>query len=147
MPACWYGKSKAAPLFGTGPCFGWSSQEVLGWVHAGGGQDLFDERMAKLRLNVVSTFNAPIACTASGPLLGALEDGQLMAAGFDCYEVEPGSNPAFAPHENIFMLPTSAVHPARPAMQWASAPLITSILSSSGACRAICFNRQEGHYQ
>jgi TRAP-type mannitol/chloroaromatic compound transport system substrate-binding protein len=45
--AYWYGKSKAASLFGTGPCFGWSSQEVLGWVHAGGGQELFDELMAE----------------------------------------------------------------------------------------------------
>ena len=42
VPAYWYSKSKAASLFGTGPCFGWSSQEVLGWVHYGGGQELFD---------------------------------------------------------------------------------------------------------
>ena len=35
VPAYWYGKSKSASLFGTGPCFGWSSQEVLGWVYAG----------------------------------------------------------------------------------------------------------------
>ena len=33
-------KSKAASLFGTGPCFGWSSQEVLGWCHYGGGMEL-----------------------------------------------------------------------------------------------------------
>ena len=37
VPAYWYSKSPAASLFGTGPCFGWSSQEVLGWVHYGGG--------------------------------------------------------------------------------------------------------------
>ncbi|MEM7599390.1 MAG: substrate-binding domain-containing protein, partial [Pseudomonadota bacterium] len=48
VPAYWYSKSKAASLFGTGPCFGWSSQEVLGWVHYGGGQELFDELMAEL---------------------------------------------------------------------------------------------------
>ena len=30
VPAYWYSKSKSASLFGTGPCFGWSSQEVLG---------------------------------------------------------------------------------------------------------------------
>ena len=45
VPAYWYSKSKAASLFGTGPCFGWSSQEVLGWIHYGGGQELFDELM------------------------------------------------------------------------------------------------------
>jgi len=30
VTAYWYSKSKAASLFGTGPCFGWSAQELLG---------------------------------------------------------------------------------------------------------------------
>lgn len=38
-------------------------------------------------------------------LLEAIESGQLAAAGLDCFEHEPGGNPAFAAHENIFMLP------------------------------------------
>ena len=50
VPAYWYSKSPVASLFGTGPCFGWSSQEVLGWVYYGGGQELFDEMMEKLGL-------------------------------------------------------------------------------------------------
>ncbi len=54
VPAYWYGKSKAASLFGTGPCFGWSSQEVLGWVYAGGGQELFDELVKRFRKEVVA---------------------------------------------------------------------------------------------
>ncbi|MEE8332916.1 MAG: twin-arginine translocation signal domain-containing protein, partial [Alphaproteobacteria bacterium] len=33
VPAYWYSKSPAASLFGTGPCFGWSAQEMLGWIH------------------------------------------------------------------------------------------------------------------
>jgi TRAP-type mannitol/chloroaromatic compound transport system substrate-binding protein len=53
-------------LFGTGPCFGWSSQEVLGWVHYGGGQELFDELMASLGLNVVSFFNSPMPAQPLG---------------------------------------------------------------------------------
>ena len=57
VPAYWYSKSPVASLFGTGPCFGWSSQEVLGWIHYGGGQALFDELMGKLGLNLVSFFN------------------------------------------------------------------------------------------
>ena len=57
VPAYWYSKSKTASLFGTGPCFGWSSQEVLGWVNYGGGQELFDELMGDLGLNLVSFFN------------------------------------------------------------------------------------------
>ncbi len=32
VPAYWYSKSTAASLFGTGPCFGWWSQDVVGWV-------------------------------------------------------------------------------------------------------------------
>ncbi|NQV55955.1 MAG: C4-dicarboxylate ABC transporter, partial [Rhodospirillales bacterium] len=31
VTAYWYSKSKTASLFGTGPCFGWSAQEMLGW--------------------------------------------------------------------------------------------------------------------
>lgn len=38
-------------------------------------------------------------------LLGALATGHLSAAGLDCFQVEPGGNPAFAAHDNIFMLP------------------------------------------
>ena len=66
VPAYWYSKSKAASLFGTGPCFGWSSQEVLGWVNYGGGQELFDELMGTLDLNVVSFFNSPMPAQPLG---------------------------------------------------------------------------------
>ena len=66
VPAYWYSKSKAASLFGTGPCFGWSSNEVLGWVYYGGGQELFDELMASLGLNVVSFFNSPMPAQPLG---------------------------------------------------------------------------------
>ncbi len=38
-------------------------------------------------------------------LLQALEGGKLSAAGIDCFVNEPGGNPAFAAHENIFLLP------------------------------------------
>ncbi len=38
-------------------------------------------------------------------LLDAIASGKLSAAGLDCYQSEPGGNPAFAAHENIFMLP------------------------------------------
>ena len=33
----WYGKHKAASLFGTGPVFGFNANEGLGWIHNGGG--------------------------------------------------------------------------------------------------------------
>ncbi len=66
VPAYWYSKSTAASLFGTGPCFGWSSQEVLGWVYYGGGQELFNELMSTLGLNVVSFFNSPMPAQPLG---------------------------------------------------------------------------------
>ena len=78
VPAYWYSKSKAASLFGTGPCFGWSSQEVLGWIHYGGGQELFDELMADLGLNVVSFFNSPMPAQPLGWFKNQITDASQM---------------------------------------------------------------------
>lgn len=78
VPAYWYSKSKAASLFGTGPCFGWSSQEVLGWVYYGGGQELFDELMASLGLNVVSFFNSPMPAQPLGWFKQEITDAAQM---------------------------------------------------------------------
>lgn len=51
-------------------------------------------------------------------LIAALDSGQLAAAGLDCFEVEPGGNPKFSAHQNIFMLPHigSATFETRDAM-------------------------------
>ena len=78
VPAYWYSKSKAASLFGTGPCFGWSSQEVLGWVHYGGGMDLFNELMDSLGLNVVSFFNSPMPAQPLGWFKEHITDASQM---------------------------------------------------------------------
>ncbi len=78
VPAYWYSKSKAASLFGTGPCFGWSSQEVLGWVNYGGGQELFDELMATLGLNVVSFFNSPMPAQPLGWFKEEIKDASQL---------------------------------------------------------------------
>ncbi len=66
VPAYWYSKSPVASLFGTGPCFGWSAQEMLGWIHYGGGKDLFNELMGNLGLNLVSFFNSPMPAQPLG---------------------------------------------------------------------------------
>jgi TRAP-type mannitol/chloroaromatic compound transport system substrate-binding protein len=78
VPAYWYSKSKAASLFGTGPCYGWSSQEVLGWVHYGGGKELFDELMESLGLNVVSFFNSPMPAQPLGWFKEQITDASQM---------------------------------------------------------------------
>ena len=78
VPAYWYSKSKSASLFGTGPCFGWSSQEVLGWIHYGGGQQLFDELMGSLGLNVVSFFNSAMPAQPLGWFKEEIKDASQM---------------------------------------------------------------------
>jgi TRAP-type mannitol/chloroaromatic compound transport system substrate-binding protein len=78
VPAYWYSKSKAASLFGTGPCFGWSSQEVLGWIYYGGGQELFDELMTSLGLNVVSFFNSAMPAQPMGWFKEEIKDSSQM---------------------------------------------------------------------
>ena len=37
VTAYWYGNNPAASLFGTGPSYGFSSQELMGWIEEGGG--------------------------------------------------------------------------------------------------------------
>ena len=78
VPAYWYSKAKTASLFGTGPCFGWSSQEVLGWINYGGGQALFDELMSNLGLNVVSFFNSAMPAQPLGWFKKHITDASQM---------------------------------------------------------------------
>src|SRR5688572_9077589 len=57
----WYGKHKAASLFGTGPVFGFNANEGLGWIHNGGGRELFHELQNDImKVNVVSFFAMPM---------------------------------------------------------------------------------------
>ncbi|MGE0661031.1 MAG: TRAP transporter substrate-binding protein [Reyranellaceae bacterium] len=57
----WYGKHRAASLFGTGPVFGFNANQGLGWIHNGGGRELFQELVSSiLKLNIVSFFAMPM---------------------------------------------------------------------------------------
>lgn len=67
VTAYWYSKSPVASLFGTGPCFGWSANEMMGWIAYGGGKDLYYELMhKKLRLNLVGFFSGPMPAQPLG---------------------------------------------------------------------------------
>jgi TRAP-type mannitol/chloroaromatic compound transport system substrate-binding protein len=66
VPAYWYSKAASASLFGTGPCWGWSAQELLGWIHYGGGKELYNELMGNLGLNLVGFFNSPMPAQPLG---------------------------------------------------------------------------------
>jgi TRAP-type mannitol/chloroaromatic compound transport system substrate-binding protein len=61
VPAYWFGRNRAASLFGTGPSFGLDAEGLLAWIHYGGGQELYNELLQQvLRLNVVSFFHGPM---------------------------------------------------------------------------------------
>jgi TRAP-type mannitol/chloroaromatic compound transport system substrate-binding protein len=61
VAAYWYGKNKAASLFGTGPVFGTNASQVLAWIHRGGGKELYRELVQDiLKLNLVGFFSNPL---------------------------------------------------------------------------------------
>ena len=63
------------------------------------------ETLALLPAGAVLVNTARGALVDEDALLAALDSGHLSAAGLDCFQVEPGGNPAFAAHDSIFMLP------------------------------------------
>ena len=61
VPVYWYGKNKAASLFGTGPVFGGSATTMLAWFNAGGGRELYRELTQDImKLNVVGLLGFPM---------------------------------------------------------------------------------------
>ena len=61
VTAYWYGKNKAASLFGTGPVFGCNASQILAWIHFGGGKELYKELVQDvLKLNLVGFFAMPM---------------------------------------------------------------------------------------
>jgi TRAP-type mannitol/chloroaromatic compound transport system substrate-binding protein len=60
VPVYWYGKSKVASLFGSGPINGCDAPQTLAWIYRGGGLELYNELLQKLNLNVVGFFATPM---------------------------------------------------------------------------------------
>lgn len=60
VPVYWYGKSKVASLFGSGPINGCDAQQTLAWIYSGGGLELYKELLTKLGLDVVGFFATPM---------------------------------------------------------------------------------------
>jgi TRAP-type mannitol/chloroaromatic compound transport system substrate-binding protein len=75
VPVYWYGKSKVASLFGSGPINGSDAPQMLAWIHRGGGMELYNELLKKLNLDVVGYFAMPMPTQPLGwfkkPLAGA----------------------------------------------------------------------------
>ena len=78
VPAYWYSKAVSASLFGTGPCWGWSAQELLGWIHYGGGKELYKELMGNLGLNLVGFFNSPMPAQPMGWFKEQIKDASQL---------------------------------------------------------------------
>jgi len=60
VPVYWYGKSKVASLFGSGPINGCDAHQTLAWIYRGGGLELYRELLTSLNLNVVGYFAMPM---------------------------------------------------------------------------------------
>jgi lactate dehydrogenase-like 2-hydroxyacid dehydrogenase len=75
-------------------------------------------RLAQLPKGAILVNTARGALVVEDDLLAAIESGHLAAAGLDCFVTEPGGNPKFASHYNIFILPHigSATRETRDAM-------------------------------
>ena len=67
VPVYWYGKSKAASFFGTGPVFGGSATTMLSWFYQGGGAELYRElTQDTLGLNVYGFLGFPMPAQPFG---------------------------------------------------------------------------------
>lgn len=67
VSAYWYGKNKAASLFGTGPVFGGSPTTMLAWFYAGGGEELYRELVQdNMGMNVIGLLGFPMPAQPLG---------------------------------------------------------------------------------
>ncbi len=67
VPVYWYGKNKAASLFGTGPVFGGSADTMMGWFYAGGGDEFYRELTQDIMgLDVVGMMGFPMPAQPFG---------------------------------------------------------------------------------
>src|SRR5687768_4153470 len=73
VPAYWFGKNVAASLFGTGPSFGLDAEGLLGWIHHGGGQELYNELIQNvMKLDVQSFFHGSMPPQPRGRFKSAI---------------------------------------------------------------------------
>jgi len=77
-----------------------------------------ESALSKLPKGAIIINTARGALVDEDALLASIEQGHIAAAGLDCFAVEPGGNPRFYRHKNIFMLPHigSATRETRDAM-------------------------------
>jgi len=74
-----------------------ATSETVGFMNEG--------RFAQLPDGAVFVNSARGSLVDEAALLSSIESGKLSAAGLDCFVTEPGGNPLFSKHQNIFMTP------------------------------------------
>ena len=74
----WYGKSKVASLFGTGPVFGQNAHQGLAWIYYGGGLELYNELLKNLGLNLVGFFSMPMPTQPLGWFKKPIKDASQL---------------------------------------------------------------------
>jgi TRAP-type mannitol/chloroaromatic compound transport system substrate-binding protein len=74
----WYGKSKVASLFGTGPVFGQNAHQGLAWIYFGGGLELYNELLQALGLNIVGFFSFPMPTQPLGWFKKPITDAKQL---------------------------------------------------------------------
>ncbi|MFN0193471.1 MAG: TRAP transporter substrate-binding protein [Aestuariivirga sp.] len=80
VTAYWYGKHKAASLFGTPPAYGWRANQMIGWMQYGGGQALYDELVQQvLGLNLVGFLTGPMPTQPLGWFKKKIETPEDLA--------------------------------------------------------------------
>jgi TRAP-type mannitol/chloroaromatic compound transport system substrate-binding protein len=78
VPVYWYGKSKVASLFGSGPINGCDAHQTLAWIYRGGGLQLYNELLQKLGLNVVGFFAMPMPTQPLGWFRKPITDAKQL---------------------------------------------------------------------
>ena len=78
VPVYWYGKSKVASLFGSGPINGANAHQTLAWIYRGGGQQLYQELLQKIQLDVVGFFAMPMPTQPLGWFRNPVKSAQEL---------------------------------------------------------------------
>ncbi len=78
VPVYWYGKSKVASLFGSGPINGCDAPQTLAWIYRGGGLALYNELLQKINLDVVGFFCMPMPTQPLGWFKKPITDAKQL---------------------------------------------------------------------
>jgi len=112
VTAYWYSKNASASLFGTGPCWGWTANQLLGWLHYGGGMELYNELIQDmLRLDLVGFFSGPMPAQPLGWFREPV-DGVADMEGLKYRTVGLAANVMQAMGMSVVQIPGGEIQPA-----------------------------------